>query len=121
MHVSYPENECLSDRNVVIIIREISYLFGDYNMDARRDVLFAAFAFLTAVLIYDVVTQCFIYLLSMLLVFLGYRYLKNALKECVDCTGKSVLITGCDTVKYTFYVGRFQHVCYCILTYLMTA
>ena len=71
-------------------------------MDIRHDGLLASFALLTAVLIYGIVIQCYIYLISMLLVFFGYRYLKNTLKEAVDYHGKCVLITGCDTVKYTF-------------------
>ena len=71
-------------------------------MHVKHGVLFTSFILLTAVLMYGNVIQCYIYLISMLLVFFGYRYLRNTLNEAVDYHGKCVLITGCDTVKYTF-------------------
>ena len=74
-------------------------------MDIKHDGVFASFVVLTMVFIYAIVIQCYIYLLPILLVFFGYKYLKTTLKETVDCYGKCVLITGCDTVKYTFYAG----------------
>ena len=77
-------------------------------MNIKHDCVFALFVVLTVVFVYAIVIQCYIYLLSILLVFLGYKYSKTALKETVDCYGKGVLITGMTQLSIQFMQFTYQ-------------
>ena len=66
-------------------------------MLSKQEGISLGFAFLAAVVLYYILVQVYSYLIVLIVLYIGYRIIQVQVEDTIEITGKSVLITGCDT------------------------
>ena len=74
-------------------------------MLSKQEGLSLGFACVAAIVLYYILAQVYSYLIGLVVLYVGYRFIQVQVEETIEVVGKSVLITGCDTgylVSFTF-------------------